>query len=777
MRTLIKLRKSSFLMLLIVSLTFAISSNLVFANETKANVMNISGGILNKDYTYNNNILNIKTNTPLTISGNTSDTIVVDKSIKANIIFDNLNINSNNRAVDIDGASVKLTLKGSNTLKTPDYKAAIFCPIGSELTIEGDGILTATIGNRGGAAAIGGESGEGTSAYYPQFRNWKVDSATCGKITINSGIINANCPVEAINGNADTGLAIGGQKGGPITINGGKITAIGGQNTVGIGFFSDETEGIFITEGEVTAKVERGDPLNDMGANTSYGPPIGLQNCSANSKAKIVISGGTVNAVSGHYGSSGIGGARNSSGGIITITGNANVTAKGGYGAAGIGAGYAQNGGGNSCDITIDGNAIVNATGGINAPGIGSGAPRNMNAPNTGNTGIITIAGNADVTAKGGQNALGIGSGASTATGLKFPDSCKVTKVVITDNAKVNAIVGPGILPAVNPTQSERFEEYICTVENVEAIEAQNYLILDKNGNYIVKGKISLTKDLTVPEGKIIIIPENSILNVPEGVTFTYPANSDIAGEITGDGNIIKDGESSLQPSSIILKTDKTEYIYGEIIDLEATITKNEKIKKDNFNEITFYNEDKFIVSQTVIDNKVALNIDTKDLGTGNIKLKAKFSGNDIFENSFSEINIIVNKAGLAAPTNLQLVDTKALWDNVINSSKYELQIFKNNILLDTVNSDIPEYDFSKHMIDKGKYYFTVKAIGNNNYNDSTMAQSKIYNYLYYPEEELKEAIDRANQIINKEDVVVNEMLQELYNLSNAITEYNSNID
>lgn len=360
-----------------------LNSNLL---DSKAAGLQITGGTKGTDYDYAGGVLTVKSSIPITISGTSSDCIVVAAGVNADITLNNVVIKTtNSRPFDMNGAEVTLHLQGTNSFTSPDYKAALFCPKGSKLTIDGSGTLTATVGSRGGAAAIGGESAETGS----EFRDWRVDSAVCGEIIINNGTVNANCPVqipnEAMYGNAYTGIAIGGQEGGPITINGGTVTAIGRHNTVAIGSFGygENFKGIFINGGTVTAKVEDGAPLNDMGSNTSLGPAIGVTGGGSNSVVPITITGGKVFADgSGHYGAAGIGGGRNGSGGIITIAGNADVTAKGGYGAAGIGGGYAQNGGAYGGTITIEGDSKVNATGGINAPAIGSGAPRQANSKN-----------------------------------------------------------------------------------------------------------------------------------------------------------------------------------------------------------------------------------------------------------------------------------------------------------------------------------------------------------------------------------------------------------
>ena len=142
--------------------------------------------------------------------------------------------------------------------------------------------------------------------------------------------------------------------GGTVTINGGKVTAVGAANAAGIG----------------------GGRYDGGGC--------------------ITINGGSVIA-NGGYGSAGIGGGDNA-GGTVTINGGS-VTASGGDGGAGIGGGRVADG----STVTISGGAVV-ATGGYRSAGIGGGREADG--------GTVTISGGA-VTANGGEQAAGIGGGVS----------------------------------------------------------------------------------------------------------------------------------------------------------------------------------------------------------------------------------------------------------------------------------------------------------------------------------------------------------------------------
>ena len=171
-----------------------------------------------------------------------------------------------------------IIISGTNTVKGfyswyPGIQAG---PVGTTLTIDGTGSLTATAGDN--AAAIGSAS----------------DHSSCGNITINGGTINAS---SGING-AGIGSGYKYSSCGDITIYGGDITASAGTRGTGIG-----SGYVYGTCGDIT------------------------------------INGGTINASSGNYGA-GIGsGFDHSSCGNITINGG-NITASSGSDGAGIGSGY-----------------------------------------------------------------------------------------------------------------------------------------------------------------------------------------------------------------------------------------------------------------------------------------------------------------------------------------------------------------------------------------------------------------------------------------------------
>ena len=200
----------------------------------------------------------------------------------------------------------EITLVGENTVKGfYDEWPGIYVPERSTLTIKGTGKLDAS--SNGYGAGIG-------ACYY----------IACGNIDIQGGEITAT--------GGEGAAGIGGadwQTCGDITISGGTIEAIGGDGAAGIGSGRDITD---------------------------------MENA-----PNITITGGTVKGTGGD-GSAGIGSGNNSACGNIIISDECNVEANGGEYGPGIGGG-AQGVCGN---IEISG-GTVEATGGDYAAGIGCG--------------------------------------------------------------------------------------------------------------------------------------------------------------------------------------------------------------------------------------------------------------------------------------------------------------------------------------------------------------------------------------------------------------------
>ena len=266
-----------------------------------------------------------------------------------------------------------IIISGTNTVKGfyswyPGIQAG---PVGTTLTIDGTGSLTATAGDN--AAAIGSAS----------------DHSSCGNITINGGTINAISSLR--------GAAIGSgyiySTCGDIMINGGTINASPGPYgaSIGSGFDNCTCGDIIITSGNITASA------GDRGAGIGSG-------YHQSSCGDITINGGTINASSGTFGASIGSGFDSSTCGDIEITGG-NITASAGDEGAGIGSGYHQS----SCgDITITGGTITATSGNPNSnKGTGAGIGSGYHYSSCGD---ITISGG-DITASSGYYGAGIGSG------------------------------------------------------------------------------------------------------------------------------------------------------------------------------------------------------------------------------------------------------------------------------------------------------------------------------------------------------------------------------
>ena len=181
---------------------------------------------------------------------------------------------------------------------------------------------------------------------------------------------------------------------GPITINGGKITATGGEYAAGIsGGQYSETDTVTINEpknkalGYTTVTATGG----------KYGAGIGGGEDRNNDNT--VINGGKVYAYGGSHGA-GIGGGEGGGNNKIEINGGY-VYAKGGELAAGLGGGEAYNGGGFGGTVVINGGDVW-AYGGRNGAGVGGGED--------GDPSTVTINGG-KMKANGGEYAAGIGGG------------------------------------------------------------------------------------------------------------------------------------------------------------------------------------------------------------------------------------------------------------------------------------------------------------------------------------------------------------------------------
>jgi len=405
--------------------------------------------------------------------------------------------------------------------------------IGSDM-----GKLTATggRGNYGGAGIGGGIGGSGSGTITI---NGGMVTATGGNgagigggyrgydgastITINGGI------VTATSGSSGAGIGGGyGSNGGKIIISGGTVTATSDSIGAGIGGGGYGGNGgkITISGGIVTA-TGIGDLWGESGA--------GIGGGSGGSGGEITISGGTVTATGGESGA-GIGGGQRGNGGEITISGG-KVTATGGYNGAGIGGGYKGDGG----EITISGGMVTAIGGGtvntFSMASIGSGY---FGSTITKNSGVVAMLGN------GGGEGIGGGSDASS-NGTFTLDG--------------NAVVFASSVGATNESLAL----------------ANGILFIDDIG--ISYGSVTISEDLTIPTTYTLTIPENSELIIASGITLTNNGELTNNGTVTlADGSIItingtasgsKIIGASISPTSVSSKT-LTSITLGGVADLLA---------------------------------------------------------------------------------------------------------------------------------------------------------------------------------------------------------------
>ena len=133
-------------------------------------------------YAYSGGVLTLSGTGPFTITTNgntvTDRIIVVSSGVTADITLDDLKIDASSSAdvcaLDMTGATVNVTLTGTNMLKSGDNRAGLEVPSGSALTVteSSTGKLTVT----GGTASAGIGGGLATD---------------CGTVTVYGGEITA----------------------------------------------------------------------------------------------------------------------------------------------------------------------------------------------------------------------------------------------------------------------------------------------------------------------------------------------------------------------------------------------------------------------------------------------------------------------------------------------------------------------------------------------------------------------------------------------------------
>ncbi len=385
--------------------------NLHVQADVVGEYMVVTGGKSGTDYSYQNNVLTILTDTPMTIRAKEDydnnlgwgagfdstyygdDRIVIAKDVNANLTIQDLTIQ---KGIDEDGeyvtystnggpaiqieddsnGDVTIVLKGYNELSGYNGAAIQKNGTGGSLTIKGTGELSADSYSdkvTNGCAAIGSSAGCKT-----------------GNIVIESGTIWANSYI----GGAGIGGGYEGELDG-LTINGGTIISNGWRGGAGIGGgYKRSGKNITINGGTITAKANLYEDKNKR-STQGEGAGIGgggaaasLTSSGTGDGVNITINGGTVTASCGtqadnYGGGAGIGGGFRSAGVNIQIHGGT-VNATGGNFAAGIGGG----GAGYRMETTTSENA----------------------RPLTNSSNSITITGGT-ITAQGTETGAGIGGG------------------------------------------------------------------------------------------------------------------------------------------------------------------------------------------------------------------------------------------------------------------------------------------------------------------------------------------------------------------------------
>ena len=316
------------------------------------------------DYSYENNVLTIKSDKAIMIENTdrstpTADRIVIDIGASANITLAGVNIETSAGAAfeiaEDNYKTIKITLADgtTNTLKTTNFGCA-----GLQKNERTSGLkIEAQQNGTGKLIAQGGENAAGIGG---------GNQHSTMNIKIYGGIINAT--------GGENGAGIGGgyNGSGDSGIYGGTVTATGGENGAGIGggnkgncdYLKIENSTVIATGGSGAAGIGGGNSGyckyiyihgGDVTATGSKGG-AGIGGGNGGECSSIHIYDGKVNATGGDY-AAGIGGGSNGEGSNIEINGGT-VTATGGENAAGIGGGNR----GVAKDIIISGGS-VNASG------------------------------------------------------------------------------------------------------------------------------------------------------------------------------------------------------------------------------------------------------------------------------------------------------------------------------------------------------------------------------------------------------------------------------
>lgn len=357
-----------------------------------------------------------------------------------------------------------------------------------------------------------------------------ITVANSNRLTIQgSGTLNAypNVPdnMAAIGGGNTTST----HDAGYITINGGTITASGGDAAAGIGGGNGGTGGkITINGGTVDAY--GGDGVGGTGGGAGIGGGQGASNDTT------VIHGGTIIA-RGYDGGAGIGGGYGGGGYRITINGG-DITAMGGADGAGIGGGNSVQGG----TITITNGTITASS---NA-GAGIGGGRGARG------GIITISGG--TVASTSTSASGIGSGYGYAGAPS------------TDNVFGTESTGHAFI--TTNSISDKSSQAAWHGVIFEGTSGQLY-------GSSANSSVTLSRNATIPAGYTLSIPTDRTLTVGSGTTLTNNGTINDDGTIIINGALTNNGTLNLETGATCDKAPSGSGVItatGSEIKLSATV-------------------------------------------------------------------------------------------------------------------------------------------------------------------------------------------------------------
>lgn len=546
------------------------TSKKVEAATTTCGGLNVTGGELGKDFSYDstNGRVVVMTSTALTFTSTSSANttgIFINKDVDANITLDGVYMRFKTAGVYAK-PGIEIADDSTGDVKIYiDNKTRIYCQaapaiqkngVSGSLTIDAteraksdytnhflfaktDGYYVENSNVVSGCAAIGGSTGK--------------DS---GNITIKNGMIYAV--------SSSMGAAIGGGANGDgtdISVTGGKVYALVG-NTIDTsnmytgaaigGGYQGNGESITITGGEVLARFyENGETNGDWivtqkGYSSIGGAGIGGgYNGSA---SDITISGGTVTAMGDmQNGSAGIGAGELGNATGIQITGGI-INATGGAYGAGIGSGkqaepssYANI---PNTDITITGGTIV-ATGGTDAPGIGAGSNANV---------FVRIGGGSVYATAGGTSAdkVGFGKSQNSSTGYDFVKNVIAKESEKNTNADVVSIEEKKTQFTDKNTDVSGRLEFKYTNGTAYTDYITNGMVTDANG-YVYP---YLPSDVTASEknedGELIILYNGAALKS----CYNQPVS------ISANGYTVSRSSTSGFASTCTLSTSGTYTLY-----------------------------------------------------------------------------------------------------------------------------------------------------------------------------------------------------------------------